>query len=87
MQPRLMVGYRNQVEVDAGGLIHLTRVESYKDSVRDTTWSASMKYIESLKERNIKIAFFNSTPLGGGVALMRHALIRFFRVTGVDCKW
>ena len=49
--------------------------------------AAAMKYVTSLRERNVKIAFFSSTPLGGGVALMRHALMRFFRVVGVDCKW
>lgn len=46
-----------------------------------------MKYVESLKEKKTKIAFFNSTPQGGGVALMRHALIRFFRLAGVDAHW
>ena len=33
------------------------------------------------------MAFFSATPQGGGVALMRHALIRFFRLVGVDCTW
>ncbi|MBI4349204.1 MAG: glycosyltransferase [Elusimicrobia bacterium] len=33
------------------------------------------------------IAFFSSTPQGGGVALMRHALIRLFRLVGVDAGW
>jgi len=46
-----------------------------------------MKYAKSLKENNVKIAFFNSTPQGGGVALMRHALIRLFRVIGLDATW
>jgi hypothetical protein len=46
-----------------------------------------MGYATSLKERKMKFAFFSSTPQGGGVALMRHALIRLFRIVGVDCKW
>lgn len=87
MQPRLMVGYRNEVEVDVGGYAQLTWVGSYQNSVHERTWAAAMKYIESLKDRHVKMAFFNSTPQGGGVALMRHALVRFFRVVGVDCSW
>jgi alpha,alpha-trehalose phosphorylase (configuration-retaining) len=46
-----------------------------------------MKYAELLKARKIKIAFFNSTPQGGGVALMRHALVRFLRLLEVDVEW
>jgi hypothetical protein len=86
-QPRLMVGYRNEVEVDANGHIKMVTVEDYKNSVDEPTWTASMGYVASLRTRGTKIAFFNSTPQGGGVALMRHALIRFFRTVGVDCKW
>jgi alpha,alpha-trehalose phosphorylase (configuration-retaining) len=46
-----------------------------------------MQYANELKQRKVKIAFFSSTPQGGGVALMRHALVRFFRLLGVDGKW
>lgn len=86
-QPRLMVGYRNEVEVDASGHIKTVTLQDFKNSVDEPTWTASMMYAASLKGRETKIAFFNSTPQGGGVALMRHALIRFFRTAGVDCKW
>jgi hypothetical protein len=55
--------------------------------VHPNTWNASMQYATSLKTNKTKIAFFNSTPQGGGVALMRHALIRFLRLVDVDCKW
>jgi len=76
------------VQVDSNGRAQLTNVASYQDTVNaDTTWAATMKYAESLKRNNTKIAFFNSTPQGGGVALMRHALIRFLRVIDVDCTW
>ncbi|KAM3087074.1 hypothetical protein ACMFMF_001005 [Clarireedia jacksonii] len=88
MQLRVLVGFRNEVQVDAAGHAQLTWPRSYQNSVRSKqTWNACMKYVESLKQRDIKIAFFSSTPQGGGVALMRHALIRYFRIVGVDCKW
>jgi alpha,alpha-trehalose phosphorylase (configuration-retaining) len=75
------------VEVDAGGHAQITCAEQYPETVGPRTWEATLKYIKSLKDRNIKIAFMNSTPQGGGVALMRHALIRFFRLYGVNATW
>ncbi|KAH7122500.1 putative trehalose synthase-like protein [Dendryphion nanum] len=86
-QPRLAVGYKNQVEVDCSGHAQITRIENYKDTVGERTWEATLKYAESLKKNNVSIAFFNTTPQGGGVALMRHALIRFLRLLGVDARW
>ena len=77
-----MVGYRNEVGVDAEGRGQLTWVQSYVNSVHKNTWTATMKYVNSLKQRNVKIALFNSTPQGGGVAL-----VRFCRAVGIDCKW
>lgn len=56
-------------------------------TVGKRTWDATVKYAEALKKDNVSIAFFNTTPQGGGVALMRHALIRFLRHLGVDAKW
>ncbi|KAJ3339263.1 hypothetical protein HDU93_008471 [Gonapodya sp. JEL0774] len=32
-------------------------------------------------------SFFNSTPQGGGVALMRHALLRLFRLLNINAHW
>lgn len=82
-----MVGYRNEVEVDASGHIDMVTLQDYKNSVDEPTWTSSMVFAASLKRRGTKIAFFNSTPQGGGVALMRHALTRFFRTLEIDCKW
>ncbi|QDS69987.1 hypothetical protein FKW77_003199 [Venturia effusa] len=86
-QPRLMVGYRNEVEVDANGHIGMATLQDYISSVDESTWTSLMAFASSLKETGTKIAFFSSTPQGGGVALMRHALIRFLRTMDIDCKW
>ncbi|KIO17230.1 glycosyltransferase family 4 protein [Tulasnella calospora MUT 4182] len=86
--PRLSIGYRNQVEVDANGLTHiLDGVEEYRNTCREGTWNALNKYATDLRERDVKIAFFSSTPQGGGVALMRHAIIRLLRILGVNATW
>ena len=34
-----------------------------------------------------RLVFINATPQGGGVALMRHALIRLLRLLNVDAHW
>jgi alpha,alpha-trehalose phosphorylase (configuration-retaining) len=86
-QPRLEIGYRNKVEVDAGGHAQMTELSDYQSTVGARTWEGVIKYAEQLKGRKVKIAFFNATPQGGGVALMRHALIRFFILLDVDVKW
>lgn len=86
-QPRLAISYRNEVEVDYGGLIQLTTVDDYKRSVREPTWRAVQKFIKEAVDRKLRIVFFSATPQGGGVALMRHALLRFLQMQGVDVEW
>lgn len=86
-QPRLAISYRNEVEVDYGGLIQLTTVDDYRRSVREPTWRAVQKFIHEAVERKLRIVFFSATPQGGGVALMRHALLRFLQMQGVNVEW
>lgn len=64
--PRLNIGPRNQVAVDAGGKIHLIDdIEEYRKSVGKGTWNAVVKLADELREKKIKIGFFSSTPQGG----------------------
>jgi hypothetical protein len=85
---RVQIGFRNIVEVDEGGLVRIVEdLRDYQRTVRDPTWRACIKFADELKKMGTKIAFFSSTPQGGGVALMRHALIRFWKLLGVDVKW
>src|SRR5882762_11726631 len=86
--PRLEIGPRNQVAVDAGGKIHLLDdLEEYRKTVGLGTWNAVVKLADELREKEVKMGFFSSTPQGGGVALMRHALIRFLTAMDVDVAW
>ncbi|EHY57196.1 hypothetical protein HRR83_002690 [Exophiala dermatitidis] len=85
--PRLSIDYQNQVEVDMAGMIHLATIDDYKRSVREPTWRAVQKYIKDVVDRKLRIVFFSATPQGGGVALMRHALVRFLRLHDVDVEW
>ncbi|KAF9009403.1 trehalose phosphorylase [Cyathus striatus] len=86
--PRLSIGPRNQVMVDAGGKIHLLDdIDEFRKTVGPRTWNAVIKLADELREKKVKIGFFSSTPQGGGVALMRHALIRFLAALDVDAAW
>ncbi|KAI5360542.1 hypothetical protein Slin15195_G084610 [Septoria linicola] len=84
-QPRVQVGFSNRVDVDIANRARLTSIEDYQRTVNEKTWKTALHYAAALKERKTKIAFFSATPQGGGVALMRHALIRFYHLLGVDC--
>lgn len=64
--PRLSIGPRNQVTVDAAGKIHLLDdLDEYKKSVGKGTWNAVVKLADELREKKVKIGFFSSTPQGG----------------------
>jgi hypothetical protein len=81
-------GIHRQVLVDLNSRARIAELESYDSTMNtETTGAATMHYADSLVKRGTRIAFFNSTAQGGGVALMRHALIRYLRLAGVDCKW
>lgn len=85
--PILQVGFKGIVQTDAGFRAQLVTAQDHKDTCGTTTWQAVMSYVKELRQNKTKIAFFSSTPQGGGVALMRHALVRFARAVGVDLVW
>jgi alpha,alpha-trehalose phosphorylase (configuration-retaining) len=64
--PRLAIGPRNQVAVDAGGKIHLVDdLDTYRRTVGEGTWNAVIQLADELREKKYKIGFFSSTPQGG----------------------
>lgn len=83
----MQVGWRGVVQTDAGFRVHLTTLQDHKGTCNATTWNTMMKSVNKLREKKTKIAFFSATPQGGGVALMRHALVRLSRLLGVDVTW
>jgi hypothetical protein len=86
--PPPSIGFRNKVEVDTGGIIQLVQsLDDYSKTVSPETWKTVLHYAGALKKKKVKIAFFSATPQGGGVALMRHALIRYFKLLGIHAQW
>jgi hypothetical protein len=85
--PLLQVGWRGVVQTDAGFRAHINTVQNNKDTCSQASWDTMMYYAKKLRNEKVKVAFFSSTPQGGGVALMRHALVRFSKLMGVDLTW
>ncbi len=85
---RLRTGPHKRVEVDAAfKAVLVSHLDEYQATVGEATWRAVLTFAEQMKKANTRVAFFSSTPQGGGVALMRHALMRFFHVLGVKVSW
>ena len=85
--PLLQVGYGGLVEIDASFRSYMCTIGEYKTTCGDRTWKSMMKFAHNLTKKGTKVAFFSSTPQGGGVALMRHALVRFAKLVGVNLTW
>jgi hypothetical protein len=83
----LQVGYRGIVEIDSGSQAHILSLDDFKTTCSPQTWDAMTTYVKSLRTNGTKVAFFSSTPQGGGVALMRHALVRLAKLLDVDLTW
>lgn len=81
--PRLSIGPRNQVAVDAGGKIHLLDdIEEYRKSVHPATWRTVNKLADELREKKIKMGFFSSTPQGGECGV-KPTSPHFFSITQI----
>ncbi|KAI5158609.1 alpha,alpha-trehalose phosphorylase (configuration-retaining) [Nematocida parisii] len=85
----LTIGENNKVIVDSGYIWYCS-VEHYRPSIGEKSYEFMLdllKESESMAENNQKITFFSSTAQGGGVALMRHSLIRYLQIINVDAEW
>lgn len=61
-------------------------------TLKDYRHTASPEDFQRLRElaaafAGKRLTFINATPQGGGVALMRHALIRLLKLLNVDAHW
>jgi glycosyltransferase involved in cell wall biosynthesis len=65
----------------------LTTFEPYKKGVPQQDLDYLMQETKRFRSLGGRVVFVNSTPQGGGVALMRHALMRLYRLLGVHATW
>ncbi|MBI2022590.1 glycosyltransferase [Candidatus Daviesbacteria bacterium] len=71
---------KNEVEI-----AELVTLDDYKAVTHPDEFELLLKLAKRFKGK--RMVFINATPQGGGVALMRHALIRLYRLLGVDARW
>jgi alpha,alpha-trehalose phosphorylase (configuration-retaining) len=81
------VGARNRVEVDADSSIKLATLIDYDPFISICVRKEIDELITWAKKCHLKVAFISSTPRGGGVALMRHALVRYMQLNGLHVNW
>ncbi|KAI9591291.1 hypothetical protein BDF19DRAFT_426427 [Syncephalis fuscata] len=84
---RIPVTHRHEVEVDNGDEIFLCSLPDYQRICNPQIFKALMDLGEITRSKKLRISFFSSTPQGGGVALMRHALLRLAKLLGIDMHW
>ena len=63
----------------------LVTKEDYKKTCSAEEFVTLENFVKEFKGK--RLLFMSATPQGGGVALMRHAMIRLLRLFDVDVKW
>jgi glycosyltransferase involved in cell wall biosynthesis len=80
----------HKVKIDANRRVlvnPLVTLDEYQQVSAPDKWQKLMRFTQQVKEKKLNMVFVNSTAQGGGVALMRHALIRLYQLLGVDADW
>jgi glycosyltransferase involved in cell wall biosynthesis len=75
-------------ELSGDGEVHPAELVTLADYAKTTT-QAEFAHLDAQVKKfaGKQLVFINATPRGGGVALMRHALIRLMRLLNVDAHW
>ncbi|GJN91275.1 hypothetical protein Rhopal_004294-T1 [Rhodotorula paludigena] len=76
-----------QVLVDADFRVQLYSLPLLKSITSPALWNAFTDLGSALAAQKTNVAFFSATPRGGGVALMRHSLMRVWHAVGLDVRW
>ncbi len=77
---RTQLNEKHEVQVS-----ELVTLEDYQKITSPEDFTLLTELAQALQGK--KLVFINATPQGGGVALMRHALIRLLRLLHVDAHW
>jgi glycosyltransferase involved in cell wall biosynthesis len=80
------LGFQYEVQVDFNKVV-LVRLEDYQVTVTPKLWHQVRALAQQFRRERLVISFISATPQGGGVALMRHALVRFLKLLEVPVHW
>src|ERR1700759_5278538 len=75
--PRIIITDQQQVKPDFDSRLVYCDIGHYRPFTAPAVLASMMKLRNTITSNKLVISFFSSTPSGGGVALMRHALIRY----------
>lgn len=78
---------QREVLVDADHCVRLYDLHEQAKLTSPALWDTFVTLAMPLKKNKIKVSFFSATPRGGGVALMRHSLLRIWHLAGLDIHW
>ncbi len=77
-----------KIDIAKNRLLNPAWLVTLADYKRKTPSSTFRKLLKEVKQfRGKTISFISATPQGGGVSIMRHALIRLYRLMGVKANW
>ncbi|KAJ5558862.1 heat shock trehalose synthase [Penicillium sp. DV-2018c] len=85
--PHIDIGVGGLVQIDNAFHVHFANAMDFEDSVTPQTWSLAQHYAADLKERDVKIAIFSTTPQNTANANARSALLRFSHCLGTKIRW
>jgi glycosyltransferase involved in cell wall biosynthesis len=83
--PMICIGKNHRVAVDCK--FKIAELQDYKTFTDPDVWKEIIDLSKKVNDQNKSIVFFNSTPRGGGVAIIRHSMIRFMKLLGIDARW
>ncbi|GAA5875124.1 hypothetical protein JCM3774_001643 [Rhodotorula dairenensis] len=84
---KIVLSPLRQVLVDADFRVQMYGLGLLRKVTSPALWSAFTCLGDALAAQKTSISFFSATPRGGGVALMRHSLMRVWHMTGLDVRW
>lgn len=76
---------RREVLVDAAQQVHLYDLHQQAALTSPGLWETFAALACPLRKHRTTVSFFSATARGGGVALMRHALVRVWRASPLSC--
>jgi hypothetical protein len=65
--------------VDTNYKVHLYDLHQQAALTSPGLWDTFTALACPIRKHKIRVSFFSATPRGGGVALMRHSLMRIWR--------
>ncbi|GAA6034583.1 hypothetical protein JCM8097_005408 [Rhodosporidiobolus ruineniae] len=84
---KIVLSPLRQVLVDANFRVQLYSLPVLRQVTSPALWNAFSGLGSALATQKSHVAFFSATPRGGGVALMRHSLMRLWKMVGLDARW